>query len=124
MALYRRLGDIDEVAAIEPFAAELIDRFGKLPKEADNLLKVIEAKLHCKAANIDRLEAGPKGALISFHAGEFARPARLIEFVQKNAAIARLRPDHKLFIARDWGNADARLKGALSIARAMAKIAA
>jgi transcription-repair coupling factor (superfamily II helicase) len=124
MALYRRLGDIDDVAAIEPFAAELIDRFGKLPKEVDNLLKVIEAKLHCKAANIEKLEAGPKGALIAFHAGSFPQPARLVDFVQKNAQVARLRPDHRLFVARDWASADARLKGALTIARAMAKIAA
>src|SRR5690606_7623450 len=56
MALYRRLNDIDEVAGVEPFAAELIDRFGKLPEEVSNLLKVIEIKLHCKAANIEKLE--------------------------------------------------------------------
>ncbi len=123
MALYRRLNDIDEVAGVEPFAAELIDRFGKLPDEVSNLLKVIEIKLHCKAANIEKLEAGPKGALIAFHAGSFPKPGKLIEFVQKNAQVARLRPDHKLFIGRDWPSPAARLQGGLNVARAMGKLA-
>ena len=123
MALYRRLNDIDEVAGVEPFAAEMIDRFGKLPDEVSNLLKVIEIKLHCKAANIEKLEAGPKGALIAFHAGSFPKPGKLIEFVQKNAQVARLRPDHKLFIGRDWPNPAARLQGGLNVARAMGKLA-
>ncbi len=124
MALYKRLNEIDEVDALQPFAAELIDRFGKLPLEVNNLLKVIETKLYCKTANIAKLEAGAKGALITFHEGHFASPARLIEFVQKNAGVAKLRPDHRLFIARDWRSADARLIGAMKVARAMAKLAA
>lgn len=124
MALYRRLNDIDQVADIEPFAAELIDRFGNLPQEVSNLLQIIETKLYCKIANIEKLETGAKGGLISFHQGTFPQPGKLVDFVQKNAAIARLRPDHKLFIAREWDNPQARLKGALNVARAMARLAA
>jgi transcription-repair coupling factor (superfamily II helicase) len=124
MGLYKRLNELESVADIEPFAAELVDRFGKLPIEVENLLKVIEIKINCRIANIDKLEAGPKGALIGFHGGHFARPAKLIDFAQRNAAIAKLRPDHKLFIQRDWSSPQQRLAGAVKIAAAMARLAA
>ena len=45
MGLYRRLSDIDDRAGIDAFAAELIDRFGDLPDETSNLLKIVEIKL-------------------------------------------------------------------------------
>ncbi len=124
MSLYKRLGDLESREEIDGFAAELIDRFGKLPDEVKNLLQVIETKINCKAANIDKIEAGPKGALISFHEGQFARPEKLINFLQKNAAIVKLRPDQKLFISRDWRSPQQRLTGTLKVSRSMAKLAA
>jgi transcription-repair coupling factor (superfamily II helicase) len=124
MSLYRRLGEVEDVDAVHTLAAELVDRFGKLPAEVGNLLKVIETKVHCRQATIVKLEAGAKGALISFHENRFGKPAKHVEFVQKNHAIAKLRPDHRLFIGRDWPTPEARLKGALKIAQAMSKIAA
>ncbi|MEE4351106.1 MAG: transcription-repair coupling factor [Pacificimonas sp.] len=124
MSLYKRLGDLSEAAEIDGMAAELVDRFGKLPDEVKNLLQVIEAKIHCRTANIEKIEAGAKGALISFHGREFARPEKLIGFAQKNAGVVKLRPDHKMFIARDWRSPQQRLTGTLKVARAMAKLAA
>ncbi|MGB3723190.1 MAG: TRCF domain-containing protein, partial [Pacificimonas sp.] len=123
MSLYKRLGDLESREEIDAFAAELIDRFGKLPDEVKNLLQVIETKINCKHANIDKIEAGPKGALISFHEGEFARPEKLINFLQKNAAVVKLRPDQKLFISRDWRSPQQRLAGTLKVSRSMAKLA-
>src|SRR5579885_3519052 len=40
MGLYRRLNELETAEEIDPFAAELIDRFGPLPAETANLLKV------------------------------------------------------------------------------------
>ena len=123
MSLYKRLGDLDAKEDVDGFAAELVDRFGELPDEVKNLLQVIETKIYCKTANIEKIEAGAKGALISFHENEFARPEKLIGFVQKNAAVAKLRPDHRLFISRDWRSPQQRLTGSLKVARSMAKLA-
>ena len=49
MGLYRRLGDLEDRPAIDAFAAEMIDRFGTLPEETANLLKIVEVKLNCRA---------------------------------------------------------------------------
>ena len=56
------------------FAAELIDRFGQLPQEVDNLLEIIAIKRLCRDAGVDKVEAGPKGALIAFRQDRFANP--------------------------------------------------
>jgi transcription-repair coupling factor (superfamily II helicase) len=58
MGLYRRLGDLEDKRAIEEFAAELIDRFGSLPEETSNLLRIVETKLNCKKALIAKLDIG------------------------------------------------------------------
>lgn len=123
MSIYKRLGDLEDREEIDGFAAELIDRFGKIPGEVQNLLHVIETKIHCRTANIEKIEAGAKGALITFHKNEFAKPEKLIGFAQKNAGVVKLRPDHKLFISRNWGSPQQRLVGTLKVARSLAKLA-
>jgi transcription-repair coupling factor (superfamily II helicase) len=110
---------------VEAFAAELIDRFGPLPQEVKNLLDVVAIKLYCRAAGIERLEAGPRGALIAFRDNRFANPAGLVAFIQREGAgRATLRPDHRLVLQRDWNAGNARLQGALKLAEALAEIAA
>jgi transcription-repair coupling factor (superfamily II helicase) len=123
MALYRRLNELQSRDEIESFAAELIDRFGPLPEEARNLLIVIETKLNCRKACIAKLDAGPKGALVTFEGDRFPNPAGLIAYVQRLSGTAKLRPDQKLVISRDWPGAGARLNGALQLSKGLAKVA-
>jgi transcription-repair coupling factor (superfamily II helicase) len=47
------------------FAAELIDRFGPLPPEVDNLLEIIAIKRHCREAGIEKLDPDRAGAVIA-----------------------------------------------------------
>jgi transcription-repair coupling factor (superfamily II helicase) len=123
MGLYRRLNDVEDKAGIESFAAELIDRFGKLPEPTDNLLQLMEAKLNARTACIAKLDVGAKGALISFHDDKFPNIDGLLAYVQKLGETARLRPDMKLVINRVWADPRARLHGALQISRGLAKAA-
>ena len=123
MGLYRRLNEVEETDGIESFAAELIDRFGKLPEPTENLLRLIETKLNAKRACIAKLDLGPKGALVTFHNDQFPNPAGLIAYVEKLGETARLRPDMKLVINRAWANPAARLHGALQLSRGLAKAA-
>jgi transcription-repair coupling factor (superfamily II helicase) len=123
MGLYRRLNEVEDSAGIESFAAELIDRFGKLPDATDNLLRLIETKLNAKAANVAKLDVGPKGALVSFHGDQFPNVDGLLAYVDRLDGTARLRPDMKLVITREWANPKARLNGALQLSRGLAKAA-
>ena len=123
MALYRRAADLREKADLEAFAAEMIDRFGPLPEPAANLLRIVEARNAARMAHIQKIEVGPKGALVTFADNRFPNPAGLVDYLNRLKGAARLRPDQKLFLARDFGNAAARMQGALSLARGLAQVA-
>jgi len=122
MGLYRRMNELESSAEIEAFAAELIDRFGKLPDETDNLLKVIEIKLNCRAAQVVKLDVGPKGALVHFHNDTFPDLEGLIAYVQRLKGTAKLRPDSKLVISRSWPDAPSRVNGAVQLSKGLARI--
>ncbi|MCF8709123.1 transcription-repair coupling factor [Rhizorhapis sp. SPR117] len=123
MGLYRRMNDLDDRQAIESFAAELIDRFGKLPAATENLLRIIEIKMHCVKASIAKIDIGPKGALVSFHNDSFPNLPGLLAYVQRLNGVAKLRPDSKLVIGRSWGDPQARINGALQLSKGLAKAA-
>jgi len=124
MGLYRRMNELTEGVEIEAFAAELIDRFGKLPEATQNLLTVIQIKLNCRKARVAKLDAGPRGALVTFHQDTFPDLPGLIGYVQRLKESAKLRPDSKLVITRAWPDAKARLHGALQLSKGLAKILA
>jgi len=124
MGLYRRMNELESSGEIEAFAAELIDRFGKLPDETDNLLKVIEIKLNCRAAQVVKLDVGPKGALVHFHNDTFPDLEGLIAYVQRLKGTAKLRPDSKLVISRSWPDAPSRVNGAVQLSKGLARILA
>jgi len=124
MGLYRRLGELDDRSAIDAFAAELIDRFGPLPKETANLMTIVEVKLNAKQARIAKLDIGPKGAVVTFAPDGFPDLSGLLGYIDRLKGAAKLRPDSKMTISRDWPTPDARLDGALQLSRGLARVAA
>lgn len=123
MELYRRVSRLADDVESESFAAELIDRFGSLPGEVENLLQTVSIKRLCRRAHIDKIDSGPKGAVVSFRNDEFANPAGLIAFISDQVGTVKLRPDHKLVIKRAWNSGMDRLKGVTSLVRTLADIA-
>lgn len=120
LGLYRRLSGLTTKVELEGFAAELIDRFGKLPKEVNTLMLVVRIKAMCKRAGIAKLDGGPKGATIQFHNDKFASPTGLVEFVQAQNGLAKIR-DNKIVVRRDWAKTADKIKGAFAIARDLAE---
>ena len=123
LGLYRRLSGLNESADIENFASELADRFGPLPEEVKHLLTVVQIKNYCRRAGIAQVDAGPKGALVSFRNKRFANPQGLVKFMHEQGANVKLQPDQKLVFRADWADGVERLKGTRSLARQLAEIA-
>ena len=123
MSLYRRINELEDADRIEAFGAELIDRFGPLPDATENLLTLMAIKLNARAASIAKLDVGAKGALVSFWDAGFPNVPGLLNYVDRLKGVARLRPDMKLSIVRDWDSPRARLNGALQLSKGLAKIA-
>jgi transcription-repair coupling factor (superfamily II helicase) len=123
MGLYRRLGQLANQDEIDAFAAELVDRFGKMPPEAEFLLNTVALKLLCRAAGVEKIDAGEKAIVLSFHENKFARPEKLIAWIQKNAPLVRLRPDHRVIVQRVWADDRQRLSGVSQLVCGLAKLA-
>jgi transcription-repair coupling factor (superfamily II helicase) len=123
LALYRRLAEIEDERDIEAFAAELVDRFGPLPEEVEHLLQIVAIKLLCRRANVEKIETGPKGAVVSFRDNTFADPDRLVAFIRDQGPAARVRPDMKVVFFDDWKDPEARLRGTSTILRSLVALA-
>uniref|UniRef100_UPI003F6BC394 transcription-repair coupling factor n=1 Tax=Marivita sp. TaxID=2003365 RepID=UPI003F6BC394 len=120
LGLYRRLSSLSTKVELEGFAAELIDRFGKLPREVNTLLLVVRIKAMCKLAGIAKLDGGPKGVTIQFHNDKFASPEGLVDFIKDQNGLAKVK-DNKIIVRRDWAKDSDKIKGAFSIAQDLAK---
>lgn len=120
LSLYRRLSQVQSRDEREALAAEFIDRFGPLPEEVEHLLRVMAIKHLCRIADVARLDAGPKGAVVHFRNNEFADPGALVALMASNPDSFRVRPDQKLVLIGDWPDPNDRLRG---LERGMARIA-
>ncbi len=123
VGLYRRMATLESDDEIEGFAAELIDRFGPMPPEVDQLMKLVAIKALCRRANVEKVDAGPKGVIIAFRENAFANPQGLVRFVSEQGRDAKVRPDMKVVFVRDFASAKARLDGTRTILRTLAAIA-
>ncbi len=121
--LYRRISSLINLAEIDAFAVEIVDRFGALPDEDNNLLRVFRIKHLFKIANIEKLDAGPKGAVITFRNDKFPNPLGLIGLLQQQLGSIKLRPDQKLVIQRPWEELEKRMSGVINFMRILAKLA-
>jgi transcription-repair coupling factor (superfamily II helicase) len=119
LGLYRRLSALTKKVELEGFAAELIDRFGPLPKEVNTLMLIVRIKAMCKRAGISQLDGGPKGATIRFHNDKFASPKGLVEFIQAQKGMAKVK-DNKIVVGREWKTEADKIKGAFAIAKDLA----
>ena len=123
LGLYKRLSDLTTTEEIDGFGAELIDRFGPLPEEVEHLLKIVYIKSLCRRANVEKIEAGPKGVVIAFRGASFANPAGLVRWIGEQGSLAKIRPDQKIVLIRDWPDPLDRLKGSAVVLTQLVRIA-
>ncbi|MFL5047243.1 MAG: transcription-repair coupling factor [Xanthobacteraceae bacterium] len=123
LALYRRLADVEDEREIDAFGAELVDRFGPMPDEVKHLLQIVAIKALCRRANVEKIEAGPKGIVLSFRDNAFANPDGLVRFIGERGPSARVRPDMKVVLFEEWERPEARLKGTAKILASLVHLA-
>ncbi|TAJ33305.1 transcription-repair coupling factor [Bosea sp. (in: a-proteobacteria)] len=123
LSLYKRLSTMDDDDELQSFGAELVDRFGPLPEEVNQLLEIVAIKALCKRANVEKVEAGPKGIIVAFRGNEFANPEGLVSYVAKIGTLAKVRPDMRLVFIDDFETAEQRLKGTRRLLTDLVRIA-
>jgi len=98
LSLYRRLSLSHSDEEVETIREELIDRFGKIPKEVNDLLEVIKVKILLTRLSIKKFEETPSQFVLTFDQSTKVSPQRVVDFVHQGEGKYRLTPDSKLVI--------------------------
>src|SRR5205814_1200725 len=83
---------------------------GPLPQEVQHLLRIVAIKALCRRANVEKVDTGPKGAVLAFRNNEFANPDGLVAYIRDQSPAARVRPDMKVVFFDDWERPEQRLR--------------
>ncbi len=121
MSIYRRIAALSDHDEINAMAAELVDRFGKLPIEVKFLLRVVRVKELCRRMDVDVFEAGDTGATIRFRDDTIPNPDGMISYLKSQDGLARIK-NNRLVISRDWSRQSDRVKGAVVVCRNLARV--
>jgi transcription-repair coupling factor (superfamily II helicase) len=98
LRFYRRLSLSRSEGEVETIREELIDRFGKIPKEVDHLLEVIKVKILLTRLSIKKFEETPSQFVLTFDESTRVSPQRVVDFVHQGEGKYRFTPDSKLVI--------------------------
>jgi len=104
LSLYRRLSLSRSDGELEMIREELIDRFGRIPKEVDHLLEVIKVKILLTRLSIKKFEETPSQFVLTFDESTRVSPQRVVDFVYQGEGKYRFTPDSKLVI-EEWPDA-------------------
>ena len=113
LVLYKRMSDALSPDAIQDLRAEMVDRFGELPEEVDNLCEVMLLKIDMRDLRLRGLDHGPGKLVVTLGADALMDGGKLASLVQRSKGVYRLTPDLKL-VAR----ISEHLKGAQLIVEA------
>ncbi|MBA3625851.1 MAG: transcription-repair coupling factor, partial [Methylibium sp.] len=99
LSLYKRLATADKLDKIDAMLEEIVDRFGKLPPQAQTLFDTHRLRVQAKAYGVQKIDAGPQAMSITFRPNPPIDALRIIELVQKNRHI-KLAGNDKLRIEK------------------------
>jgi transcription-repair coupling factor (superfamily II helicase) len=93
---YKRLSAARSEEEVESTAAELIDRYGKIPEETEELLKVMEAKALCRALRILGLESTSNRLVVHLGYNSLVDPQKVVAIVREEKGRVQLTEDLKI----------------------------
>jgi transcription-repair coupling factor (superfamily II helicase) len=100
LSFYKRLATAKTSEQIDALLEEIVDRFGKLPPQAQTLIDVHRLRVLARPYGVVKVDAAPGVIHITFKSNPPVDPMRIIELVQKNRHI-KLAGNEKLRIERD-----------------------
>jgi len=108
LIMYKRIANAPDTEALRELKVELIDRFGLLPPQTENLFASMQIKQRCQALGIERLELGSKGGRIVFSPEPNIDPMTLITLIQREASRYKFDGKQILRITEEFDSASDR----------------
>jgi transcription-repair coupling factor (superfamily II helicase) len=90
LILYKRIAGAVSNAELRQLQVEMIDRFGLLPPQVDNLFQVSRLRIRAQELGIRTVEAGPEGGSIDFKETTPVNPLSLVKLVQSDPRTYKL----------------------------------
>jgi transcription-repair coupling factor (superfamily II helicase) len=100
LSFYKKLATAKNSDQIDALLEEIVDRFGKLPPQAQSLIDVHRLRVLARPYGVIKVDAAPGVIQITFRPNPPIDPMRIIELVQKNRHI-KLAGNEKLRIERE-----------------------
>ena len=107
LSFYKKLATAKTTEQIDSLLEEIVDRFGKLPPQAQTLLDVHRLRVMAKPYGVVKVDAAPGVINITFKPNPPIDPMAIIHLIQKNRHI-KLTGNDKLRIERDLPEAKDR----------------
>jgi len=118
LSFYKRLATAKNTDQIDALLEEIVDRFGKLPPQAQTLIDVHRLRVIAKPYGVVKVDAAPGVINITFKPQPPIDPMRIIELVQKNKHI-KLAGNEKLRIERSLPDPKDRAQMVRDVLRAL-----
>jgi transcription-repair coupling factor (superfamily II helicase) len=96
LSAYRRLAKMTELNEIADFKTELMDRFGDLNTETENLLLKIMLRVLAIKAGVNRVDLKGRQLLLSFSQAHQKNPSGIIDMILSEQDRFEITPDHIL----------------------------
>ncbi len=96
LVLYKRLAGAPDAEAADKLRDELLDRFGPLPPETQNLLGVIRLKVAARALGIASIELEKGELVLTAAPTSRVNPDKLVQLLMRGDRELRVTPDHKI----------------------------
>ena len=118
LSFYKKLATAKTSAQIDALLEELVDRFGKLPPQAQTLLDVHRLRVLCAPYGVVKVDATPGQITISFKPQPPVDPMAIVALIQKNRHI-KLVGNERLRIERALPEPGARAQQVRELLRSL-----
>ena len=118
LSFYKKLASARNTEQIDALLEELVDRFGKLPAQAQTLIDVHRLRVIAKPYGVVKVDAAPGVISITFRKDAPVDPMRIVDLIRKNRHI-KLAGNEKLRIERDLPEARDRAQMVRDVLRSL-----
>jgi transcription-repair coupling factor (superfamily II helicase) len=105
LVLYKRLASCRDDVEIDRIRDELLDRYGSLPAEAENLFEVIRLKIRARRLGIATIDLRKGEIVLTAAQQSKVDPQRLLDLLHQAGGNLRVAPDHKIYATAPSGDA-------------------
>ncbi len=109
LLFYKRISNMNEVDQLNDIRMEMIDRFGSLPKPAQNLFAVHQVRIKAEGLGIEKMDININGGLLEFSPDTPVDAMTIIKLMQSQSDMYRMQGGQRLKITAPLEGYDERI---------------